>query len=53
MLTHMTTVKWDIKEIMSQHSQYVDNLLKVSLVMNCGYMSLTLFLYYVFVYVHA
>ncbi|XP_065897412.1 syndetin-like isoform X2 [Dysidea avara] len=28
MLTHMTTVKWDIKEIMSQHSQYVDNLLK-------------------------
>ena len=29
MLTHMGTVKWDIKDIMSQHSQYVDGLLKV------------------------
>jgi len=27
----MAIVKWDIKEIMSQHSQYVDSLLKVSL----------------------
>ena len=25
----MATVKWDIKDIMSQHSQYVDSLLKV------------------------
>ena len=33
MLMHMATVKWDIKDIMSQHSQYVDSLLKVS---NCS-----------------
>ena len=29
MSTLMGTVKWDIKDIMSQHSQYVDSLLKV------------------------
>ena len=29
MSTLMATVKWDIKDIMSQHSQYVDSLLKV------------------------
>ena len=30
-LQQMMTVKWDIKDIMSQHSGYVDSLLHVSL----------------------
>jgi len=30
-LQQMTTVKWDIKDIMSQHSGYVDSLLRVSI----------------------
>lgn len=28
-LNHMNSVKWDIKDIMSQHSTYVDNLLRM------------------------
>lgn len=30
MLLLMTNVKWDVKEIMSQHNVYVDALLKVN-----------------------
>lgn len=30
MLLLMTNVKWDVKEIMSQHNIYVDALLKAS-----------------------
>ncbi|MEQ2191939.1 Syndetin [Xenoophorus captivus] len=38
MLLMMAGVKWDIKEIMSQHNIYVDVLLKVTLVVKCkGY----------------
>ena len=31
-LQHMAAVKWDIKEIMSQHNSYVDVLIHVSLI---------------------
>lgn len=31
MLLLMANVKWDVKEIMSQHNIYVDSLLKVSI----------------------
>ena len=30
-LQSMSSVKWDIKDIMSQHSAYVDLLIKVSI----------------------
>ena len=43
----MATVKWDIKDIMSQHSQYVDSLLKVSLVVRY---TLTSYLFCVYIY---
>jgi hypothetical protein len=33
-LTLMAKVNWEVKEVMSQHSQYVDILLRV-----CGWMS--------------
>lgn len=29
-LQHMAAVKWDIKEIMSQHNSYIDVLIQVS-----------------------
>jgi len=45
MLTYMATVKWDIKDIMSQHSQYVDSLLKVSLVVRCTFTSYLLYVH--------
>lgn len=28
-LQHMNTVRWDVKDIMSQHNSYVDHLLMV------------------------
>lgn len=31
MLLQMANMKWDVKEIMSQHNIYVDSLLKVSI----------------------
>ncbi len=36
MLLMMAGVKWDIREIMSQHNVYVDVLLKVMLHKKCG-----------------
>lgn len=35
MLLLMASVKWDVKEIMSQHNIYVDSLLKVQTVPLC------------------
>jgi len=34
MLLLMANVKWDVKEIMSQHNIYVDTLLKASILGN-------------------